>query len=361
VTDDVTHKGEERSACKAAAMYVMHCKKEGVSVRLPRACVACDKPSYDQYLEGEELTAYAADQSADVIYVIEEKPCNREALNKLADLTNNIDSALKAKNLNNNKFGLIGFGGAEIHNNEHTHTVGGQIFGSAQDFERSISTLIFNKEGDNTDVFKALRMAAKYPFRAGVAKSVVLLTCSECTEQNARFKEIEHNFLQRGISLHVIMDHEFTLSSDISTPKTSLLFGIDKDTAFTAKHVSDKELSGDAELFSQVSQPNSMCSKLAQETDGSFFNFNKMTAGRVRFQKHFLDVFSRRVAKSASVPECQVCECVSDSNGAGRSVCKPCQAAESRLDERVLGYQVPLQQHYQQKPEFTLDYEEYKN
>jgi hypothetical protein len=68
-------------------------------------------------------------------------------------------------------------------------------------------------------------MAAKYPFRAGVAKSIVLLTCSECTEQAARYNEIEHNLKMRGISLHVIMDHEFTLSSDISTPKTNYLFG----------------------------------------------------------------------------------------------------------------------------------------
>ena len=59
--------------------------------------VACDKPSYDQYHEGEELTAYAADQSADVIFVLEQKPCNNEALNKLGDLASNIDTALKTK------------------------------------------------------------------------------------------------------------------------------------------------------------------------------------------------------------------------------------------------------------------------
>lgn len=358
VTDDVTNGGEERSACKAAAMYVMHCKKEGVSVRLPRACVACDKPSYDQYFEGQELTAYAAEQSTDVIFVIEEKPCNQEAINKLGDLSTNIDIALKAKGLSNNQFGLIGFGGDNLHNDEHTHTVGGQILGSAQDFMKAVANLQFTKEGENTDVFKSLRMAAKYPFRAGVAKSIVLLTCSECTEQNARYNEIQHNLLERGISLHVIMDHEFVLGGEISTPKTNYLFGIDKETAYTARHVSDKKLEGDAELFTQVIKPTTMCAKLAQETDGSFFNFNKMTAGRVRFQKHFIDVFSRRVAKSAEVPQCQVCECVSDSNGAGRSVCKPCEATVDRLDERVLGYKVEPQQLYQANPEFNLDFEE---
>jgi hypothetical protein len=360
-TDDVTNRGEERSACKAAAMYVMHCRKEGVSVRLPRGCVACDKPSYDQYMEGEELTAYAAEQSADVVFVIEEKPCNTQAVNKLDELAQNIDAALKLKGLSNNQFGLIGFGGADSkHDDEHSHTVSGKILGDVKSFKGAVDSLSFTTVGSNTDVLKALRKAAKYPFRAGVAKSVVLITCSECTEQAARYNEIEHNLKQRGIVLHVIMDHEFLIGSNIETPKTSYLFGIDKETAYTSRHVSDKDLAGDQELFQQIAEPTTMCAKLAQSTSGSLFDFNKMIAGRVRFQKHFLDVFSRRVAKSAEVPTCQVCECVSDSYGIGRSVCKPCDALANRLDERVLGYQVQPQQVYQKQPEFNLDFEEYK-
>lgn len=362
VIDDVSNMGEERSSCKAAAMYVMACKKEGVPIRLPRTCVACDKPSYDQFFEGEELTAYAADQSADVIFVVEEKPCNKDALSKLADIASNIDAALKVKGLTNNQFGLIGFGGEGIHDSEHSRTVAGKILGSSKDFSESIMSMSFNKEGDNTDVLKTLRMAAKYPFRAGVAKSVVLLACSECTEQEARYNEIQYNLLNRGISLHVIMEHEFTLgaSTDIETPKTNYLFGIDKDTAYTSRHVSDVDLQGDQDLFALISQPPSMCATLAAETDGSFFNINKLTAGRVRFQKHFVDVFARRVAKSAQVPDCQVCECESDGAGSGRSVCKPCGATGDRLDERVLGYAgVVPQQYYQAKPEMEIDFEEY--
>ena len=110
-----------------------------------------------------------------------------------------------------------------------------------------------------------------------------------------------------------------------------MLPGIDKETAFTSRHVRDQKLEGDADLFAMVEQPTTMCARLAQETDGSFFNFNKMTAGRVRFQKHFLDVFSRRVAKSANVPDCQVCECESDANGAARSVCRPCNGSSVSL------------------------------
>lgn len=336
----------------------MACKKEGVPIRLPTVCVKCEKPSYDTYHEGEELTAYAADQSADVIFVVEEKPCNLEAIAKIGEIASQIDGALKAKELKNNQFGLIGFGGVGIHNDEHIQTVASKILGSSTQFTKAAENLKASRVGDNTDVFKALRMAAKYPFRAGVAKSVVLLTCSECTEQAARYNEIAYNLRTRGINLHVIMNHEFLLGAH-ETPKTNYLFGIDKDTAFTSRHVSDKELAGDTDLFSMIQTPDSQCARLAQETDGSFFSMDKLTAGRVRFQKHFVDVFSRRVAKTAVVPACQVCECEADVNGAARSVCKPCSgtAVVQPLDS-LSGLPPAPEQFYQVAPQMPLDYEE---
>ncbi len=91
--------------------------------------------------------------------------------------------------------------------------------------------------------------------------------------------------------------------------------------------MADKDLTGDKDLFALIHAPDTQCARLAQETDGSFFDMDKLVAGRVRFQKHFVDVFARRVAKSAVVPDCQVCECEADANGAARSVCKPCTGA----------------------------------
>lgn len=338
----------------------MACKKEGVPLRLPTTCVACDKPSYDKYNEGEELTAYSADQSADVIFVVEEKPCNKDALAKLGELAEEINVALRSKELKNNQFGLIGYGGEGIHNDDHTHTVSGKILGNSKEFSKAVENLQVNIVGENTDVFKALRKAAKYPFRAGVAKSIVLLTCSECTEQAARYNEIAYNLRTRGISLHVIMNHEFLLGPhDVETPKTNYLFGIDKETAFTSRHVADQELNGDQDLFRMIQTPETMCARLAQETDGSFFSMNKLVAGRVRFQKHFVDVFSRRVAKSAVVPACQVCECEADANGAARSVCKPCNGGAMPLPDSLAQMPPVPEQFYQAAPQIMpLDYEE---
>ena len=47
--------------------------------------------------------------------------------------------------LKNNQFGLIGFGGEGIHDNEHTHTVSGKILGSSNDFSKAVENLSMNK------------------------------------------------------------------------------------------------------------------------------------------------------------------------------------------------------------------------
>ncbi len=57
---------------------------------------------------------------------------------------------------------------------------------------------------------------------------------------------------------------------------------------------------------------------------GAFFNVDKMAAGRYRAQKSFMDVMSRRVAKTAQPATCQTCECVVNDMGVTHTVCKPC-------------------------------------
>lgn len=101
--------------------------------------------------------------------------------------------------------------------------------------------------------------------------------------------------------------------------------GIDSETAYTKTDVRSQELTGDQELHKQINKPDNMCAKLALDTHGSFFNLQKLKEGRVRYQKHFMDVFARRVAKTAQSEECSVCECSDE----GVKVCKPCDVSDN--------------------------------
>ena len=101
--------------------------------------------------------------------------------------------------------------------------------------------------------------------------------------------------------------------------------GVDDQAAFTRKDVSDEELVGDEALFRQLQMPQDKCAALAQGNKGSVFNSNKFTSGHVNTQKSFMDVFAKRVA-TIETSECQVCECVHNRWGVGKSICRSCVA-----------------------------------
>ena len=99
--------------------------------------------------------------------------------------------------------------------------------------------------------------------------------------------------------------------------------GIDAESAYTKTDISKKDLSGDPDLFQQIAPPSDKCATLALDSQGSFFNLQKLKDGRVRYQKNFMDVFARRIAKTAQSEDCSKCEC--DENG--KTTCKPCDVS----------------------------------
>ena len=103
------------------------------------------------------------------------------------------------------------------------------------------------------------------------------------------------------------------------------VLGIDGQTAFTRRDVSDETRFGDEALFRQLHMPKDKCAALAQGNKGSVFNSNKFISGHVNTQKSFLEVFAKRVT-TFETSDCQVCECVSNRWGVGYSVCRSCEA-----------------------------------
>lgn len=57
---------------------------------------------------------------------------------------------------------------------------------------------------------------------------------------------------------------------------------------------------------------------------GSLFTSKKMETENLNLVKKFLQVFAKRIAKTAPAPKCQTCECNSDDNGISYMDCYPC-------------------------------------
>ena len=69
----------------------------------------------------------------------------------------------------------------------------------------------------------ALDLAARYPFRAGVSKSIILLTCETCSENIVTYADMVELLLKRDIKLHLMTPHDFRMKSN--SPKASNIWG----------------------------------------------------------------------------------------------------------------------------------------
>lgn len=89
---------------------------------------------------------------------------------------------------------------------------------------RSLDNLTFPVLPANVDVMKAVMRAAEYPFRVGVRKAVILVTCTGCHETDVTTWELAQMLEKFDITLHVLADHDFKTKGNLSS-KTSYLYG----------------------------------------------------------------------------------------------------------------------------------------
>lgn len=99
-----------------------------------------DQTSIDQY------KTYQLPQpvmSADVVFVVEEKPCNIQTDKKLPGLARMVDSSLSSKGISDIRFGLVGFGGPGVHDPSHVHTMASEMFTKQSHFRLGTEALRF--------------------------------------------------------------------------------------------------------------------------------------------------------------------------------------------------------------------------
>ena len=89
-------------------------------------------------------------------------------------------------------------------------------------FQASDTLPVF--EGDHTeDPLAALEYAIHYPFRAGVAKVIMLIPCDTCYEYTTSYNDVADLLKDLNITLVTLLQNQFQV--DKSNPSTSYIFG----------------------------------------------------------------------------------------------------------------------------------------
>ncbi|XP_075529423.1 uncharacterized protein LOC142560897 [Dermacentor variabilis] len=313
----------ERKVCISTAAYREECREFGIPLDMPRTCVRCSKPDGMEMLAGDIATVTDQDShasTADVIFVVERKLCNKNVIPNLMRLAQSIEERYAARGFVDTRYAVVGFGGDGIAEQPHVVTADGQIFSSIRALVSAFGSLTIGK--GESDPFAALAYAGQLPVRMASAQTMILVKCTTCKpdDDSSVYADIYRMLIDRGVHLHILDDDDFNVRTASKPSKSKRIFGVDRRLAFTVKDI--KDMQGDAELHSQIRLPKDFCVPLALESNGTLFSSMKMFEKRA-VNKKFVDVMARRVAAS-SAPDCQICECVSLDDGVGQSLCSRC-------------------------------------
>ncbi|XP_042895388.1 uncharacterized protein [Parasteatoda tepidariorum] len=319
--------------CETAAAYFAECKSEGVLLKMPKHCVWCEKQDGGFMNEGDAIQ-YPRDGSvtaADVVFLIEEKECNKERVKYISKLAQGIENSYKQKGYKDIRFRVVGFGGDKIHSEPHVHTMDGMESGPLRSLDSALNSLEF---GDGPiNMLQAMRYAASLSYRTGSTKSFILVKCSLCKseEVKAEYGEMLRTLLDSDITLHLLMEQRYEMKSPTKSSKAKRVIGVDSKFAYTLREVKDSHVPGDVDLLAQLKIPKDVCIPLALEVNGSTFDSQFLTETKRNANKKFMDIFSRLVARSSVESNSNwgmCCECLATEYGVGKSTCQRCVSAE---------------------------------
>lgn len=137
------------------SMVPMLCISERLSISSCVVCcdactVRCEVPTATPrvFYELDSVTLDKPDdipRAADVVFVVQHAPCNRDVLEKAAGLADSIDKAMRSEGLTSIRYAVVGFGGKQSHlSGAHVHTMDGQIFNVASKV-RSAKSRYYNR------------------------------------------------------------------------------------------------------------------------------------------------------------------------------------------------------------------------
>ncbi|XP_072045546.1 uncharacterized protein [Amphiura filiformis] len=318
-----TEEERKEHICEVIKAYLSQAPASPIP--MPPHCIKCETSSgtvIKPYQEPVKIENPV--KEADVVIVVEEKRCAEgDIADNLHDIVIRLDTELRRNEITNNRFALVGFGGEGIHDLPHPHTIDGALFNNASRYRLGVEGLEFADDGSN-DTLAAIMKAADYPFRAGVSKNIILISCSECKSSETSYTTVLDTLVTRGIQLNLLLSHDFNIKTKKNKSSKEKVYGFDDLAVYTAKMVGDETLKGDQSLRKYINEPLNKCTVLAMETNGSVFDADEIN------RKGFQEVFVLRMVKYSQPMTCQMCRCVPNNDWVGESVCERCGAVTAK-------------------------------
>ncbi|XP_050023796.1 apolipophorins-like [Dermacentor andersoni] len=335
-----------QAICNISMAYLLQLEKYSISANLPSECYTCSLPGGETLKFGDFRTTSSGGQrqptSMDIVLVVEEDACHADVVRELDSTMRIVDREMLSAGFQHNRFALVGFGHGSGHNSQpHVRTARGSIFFLSPSLPLATQKMRLDAPATSgghpvkKDVFDAIRYASLLPFRPNVAKAIIVVACADCKEEQSElsYSDIQTQLLDHGITLHFISDKRIEVRKSIIKGKG--IYGLDADSVYSSKDVSQKMLLGQPDLRPQVAVPKDICIALAQEVHGSFFSSATLRSDA----KNWKTVFARRITKALKPAKqlggtedyCERCECTHGSDVRPQVVCRPCRPLPAKV------------------------------
>ncbi|CAI9743195.1 apolipophorins-like [Octopus vulgaris] len=317
----VTRQSTDGDICSSAQFYTRQCARQGIYLTIPDYCVSCQEstgywPTEDEVILTTTTTedgrsVWDSKNSADIIFVVEERKCNQKTANAIKDLAESLDDIFYKSGMKHIRYGLVGFGGKNMPE-QYARTLGSELLFSASSFSNILPEIKYDGFA-GSDPMAAVQFATKYPFRSGLRKTIVLLSCTPSVEKTATYYEAFEELKKLDIALHLLQDYTFRNTQNRNTK--TILYGVDRNQAFARKEVEE-------ELFDSIQIPKDYYGQLALASNGSLFDARVLA--KQTEQRSFVSRFAQRIADSVEVDPCLQCQCTITDMGVAQPQCPRC-------------------------------------
>ncbi|XP_072415566.1 uncharacterized protein [Chiloscyllium punctatum] len=294
---DMCESSDLQPGCNLAAAFVHICNRNFVPLEIPSQCVtgkAGDNMQNDDVVDiGQRLAL----EPADVLFIIEERDCNKPIVTQLPSIINSLVDTFKIQGITDVKFGFIGFGDEGVHE-QHLLTVKREN-SSSWHLEKELGNLLFN-HNISYNMPAAITLVTQWPFRVEAVKSAVLLTCSTCHRNNELSEDTLQTLLtSSGIILHVLKDMRLQFKNGGSD---SSVVGLDDSSVFRVSHSGNQPFKTS---HHHVALPaEDVCLAAAIKSGGAVFDSSKF----ISQSENFLQLFSHRVTRKHKDSKCETCQ-----------------------------------------------------
>lgn len=212
---------KELGICTSASAYASECRFAGLNLFVPPRCVRCELEDGRVMGSGEIKTFQNdAPRSADVVFIVDQKPCLNGT--RLSYLPAAIDAALKERGIQQNRFAVVGYGGrgGSLFEKPHIRTTdGGQVWSHRKGIQLALEDLPLADEQASapSDIHAALRYAVNLPFRVGVSKQFVLVSCGDNECQSSSYADTLTLLIENDVKLHLLQPRDIVVKGRNST------------------------------------------------------------------------------------------------------------------------------------------------